>query len=159
MNDRYIDPNSGAAPQPGGSFFDPSKAPDEETPVQEPEQAEDSEKSEEHENAYGVPSSESEATSAKSQETQATGLPQAQKQDSDEDSDDEDSDKDENDENKDEDGQDQGQSAPVSEYDPSKYNVPEVLAYVKEHPEEKDAILEKEKASENRSGVVKALSE
>lgn len=42
-------------------------------------------------------------------------------------------------------------------YDPSSGSVEDVLAYVKANPDQKDQVLEAEKAGKNRSGVVNAL--
>jgi len=41
-----------------------------------------------------------------------------------------------------------------SDYDPGMYTVADVQAYIDEHPEEEDAILEAERSGKNRTGLV-----
>lgn len=44
-------------------------------------------------------------------------------------------------------------------YNPSEYSVDEVLAYVDAYPDERDAVLQAEKAGKNRKGIVDKLSD
>lgn len=46
--------------------------------------------------------------------------------------------------------------APVEAYDPSKYNSAEVLLYIEEHPEEREAILAAESEGRKRKAVLSA---
>jgi hypothetical protein len=43
---------------------------------------------------------------------------------------------------------------PAEAYDPSDYNVPEVLDYIEEHPDERDAILAAESAGKGRTSIL-----
>lgn len=55
-----------------------------------------------------------------------------------------------------------GSGEPVEEdeaYDPAEKNIPEVKAHVESHPEQAGAILSSEKDGENRSTLVKWLTE
>lgn len=181
---QYIDPNSGAAPQPGG-WAGPEgmelghalpadlpegveqkrqlnealyETPEEKTVQQIADEAAEQDKDEETDekaallervNAMANPAkyfgedpntgaevpefTEEEASDAKALETEAVNL--------------------------NEESSEEGDTSEDGAYDPSQHSVDEVLAYVEENPDQKDAVLQAEESGKNRKGVTTALSE
>jgi hypothetical protein len=156
---RYVDPNSGAAPQPGGvagflggqrghavedvqEFSEAERVAFREYETQaagelvgegegaEPREEGDAEEPESGEGADGEVRSESERVDLKAQETQAAG-PLVEDG---EETEDEDSEED-------------------VAYDPSEHSVGEVNEYIEAHPEQRDAVIEAERAGKARKGI------
>jgi hypothetical protein len=152
--ERYIDPNSGAAPQPGGSaavrVAEDAEDPNEEHPagnVTLPEDANSTpeENSDDAPQDQGVEELPDELVKSQSYDTEiqnqaAPAGPHPGVEDRDD-------------------------SAALTEeseeagFDPSEHNVEEVVTYVQGNPDEKDAIVEKEKAGKNRSTLLAKLEE
>ena len=105
----YIDPNSGAAPQPGAVFR--GSDPEPELVEEVLEEVED--ESEENEDENSDLNEEAEGESEE------------------EDEDDE-----------------------QSDFDPSDHGIPEVLAYLEENPDDRDAVLALERAGKARKGIL-----
>lgn len=176
---QYIDPNSGAAPQPGGyigahgaelghamptdeeveqkrllnqpleEFFEYPESKLEETLGDDEEDEED----EEGEGVINAPAelietpdgdtvTEEEASDAKALETEGVNL--------------ENSEEDTENEAEGEQGAESVEGEDNSEqeaYDPSQYSVPEVNDYLEAHPEQRDAVIEAERAGKARKGI------
>jgi hypothetical protein len=128
--ERYIDPNSGAAPQPGGAFAQAEKPEEIQVPVPHLDQALTQEVPAQKETPEQEETPvEEKAPEETPEETPAEEAPE--------------------------------EEAPQQEegFDPAAHSINEVLAYVEENPDQKDAVLEQERDGKNRSTLIAKLEE
>ncbi len=127
--ERYVDPNSGAAPQPGGTFAQVEKSADIEVPVPHLDPALAQEAPEREAPEQEAPKEEAPEEAPEEQQAPEQEAPE--------------------------------EEAPQQEggFDPSAHSINEVLAYVEENPDQKEAVLEQERAGKNRSTLIAKLEE
>ena len=123
----YIDPNSGAAPQPGAVFR--GSEPEPELVEEVLEEVEDESEENEDENSDLNEGAEGESEEEGEEE---------ESEDSDEELE----------------GDDDEEDDEQSDFDPSDHGIPEVLAYLEENPDDRDAVLALERAGKARKGIL-----
>lgn len=135
MSEQYIDPNSGAAPQPGGIFIGGHEGAAAE-PEPEAPTVPDTEP--------GAPAEGETPEAPEAPEGEAPEAPEGEGEEP-------------GGEAEGEVGVDSGdEGAPAEGFNPSDHTVAEVLAYIAENPDQKDAVIAAEKAGKNRTTVVSA---